>query len=186
MDYVYDEDYSYTTTGSDYFSNNESPEVNSTVLVTTLIISLVIFIFAIAIMWKIFTKAGQKGWKSIVPIYNMYVLFTISGLKGWLIFIPIVNGIFSLVCYFKLAKSFGKSAGFALGILFLPVIFLPMLAFGKSEYIGPNGEKQNSTNTETINNNAESNSVTSNPVNVSDLNQVGTPTEQNVNQNNNL
>lgn len=86
------------------------------------IVSLVVAVLAIIAMWKIFTKAGEKGWKSIIPIYNMVILFKISGLSPWLILvyfaavIPFVGWIATLaitiVSSIYLSKSFGKSTGF--------------------------------------------------------------------------
>ena len=32
--------------------------------------------------WKIFTKAGEKGWKVLIPFYNAYIAFKISGFKS--------------------------------------------------------------------------------------------------------
>ena len=50
--------------------------------------SIVVFslIFAILLIiagWKIFEKAGEKGWKILIPIYDLYILFKICGLKNW-------------------------------------------------------------------------------------------------------
>lgn len=39
--------------------------------------SLIIYILSVIGMWKVFTKAGESGWKSIIPIYNTYILFRI-------------------------------------------------------------------------------------------------------------
>ena len=114
-----------------------------------------IFVFAIAIiqivaMWKLYTKAGEKGWKAIIPIYNVVILFKISGLSPWLIlayltmFIPFIGWIVAIVLNaylaYSLAKSFGKDGGYAVGIFFLAPIFYMILAFGKSEYVGPSGK----------------------------------------------
>lgn len=44
---------------------------------------IALYVFLIIAGWKIFTKAGEKGWKSIIPIYNVYVLLKISGMKNW-------------------------------------------------------------------------------------------------------
>ncbi len=49
-------------------------------------------IFAIAVLvivgwWKIFEKAGEAGWKAIIPIYNVIVLLRISGKPWWWIFL---------------------------------------------------------------------------------------------------
>lgn len=56
-----------------------------------------------------------------------------------LLFVPIANIIISIMLYFKMAKSFGKDGGFAVGLLFLNIIFMPILAFGDASYIGPDG-----------------------------------------------
>lgn len=55
--------------------------------------------------------------------------------------IPLANIIFYIQLCIRTAKSFGKSGGFGVGLLFLPIIFYPILAFGNSEYIGPNGQR---------------------------------------------
>jgi Family of unknown function (DUF5684) len=50
-------------------------------------------------------------------------------------FIPFVNFVFMILLYVELAKSFGKGGGFAVGLLFLGFIFLPILAFGSAQYV---------------------------------------------------
>lgn len=144
---------------SSYYSNYPSSYGNvSAATATTLIGALMVWfviVLAIAIvqivaMWKLFTKAGEKGWKSIIPIYNLVILFKISGLSPWLLFvyfvaiIPFIGWIapiaLNAVLAYKLAKSFGKDAGWAVGIYFLAPIFYMILAFGKSQYVGPDGE----------------------------------------------
>ena len=101
------------------------------------IVWLAIVVLMIASFWKIFTKAGEPGWAAIVPIYNLIVLMKIIGRPAWwviLYFIPFVSFITWIVNSIDLAKRFGKSTGFALGIVILPFIFLPLLAFGDSSY----------------------------------------------------
>lgn len=90
--------------------------------------------------WKLFKKAGKPGWGCLIPFYNMYLLCDIvwgNGLYMLLLFIPFGNFVFGLVTLVKLAKVFGKSGGFAAGIIFLSPIFMMILGFGKSEYQGP-------------------------------------------------
>lgn len=104
---------------------------------TYIILILVIAVIMIIANWKVFTKAGKPGWASIIPLYNMYVMFEIAGMNGWmflLTFIPIVNIIIQIMLYLNLAKKFGKSTGFAIGLILLNPIFLLMLAFGNTEY----------------------------------------------------
>lgn len=113
-----------------------------------MVIVFAVLVVQIIAMWKLFTKAGQKGWKSLIPIYSTVVLFRIAKISPWLLllyltsFIPFIGWIviIALNAYFayKLAKAFGKDGGYAVGIFFLPVIFYMILAFGKSEYVGDN------------------------------------------------
>ncbi len=99
---------------------------------------LVIAVVMLISMWKIYSKAGQPGWAVLVPIYNMIVLLNIVRKPVWwilLMLIPFVSFIIVILIYLELAKVYGKSTGFGLGIIFLPIIFLPMLAFGDAQYV---------------------------------------------------
>lgn len=105
----------------------------------TLFISILIMAFFIFVYWIIFTKAGEEGWKSLIPIYNIYILYKITwgnGLIFLLLLVPFVNFIVGILTINKLSKCFGHGLGFTLGLLFLPIIFLPLLAFGDSRYEG--------------------------------------------------
>ena len=68
-----------------------------------LIISLVLVVLQIIAMWKLFTKAGEEGWKAIIPIYNLVILYKISGVSPWLLliflasFIPVIGSIAVLI-----------------------------------------------------------------------------------------
>lgn len=102
-----------------------------------------IAIIIIIAQWKIYEKAGQPGWASIVPIYNIVILLRIIGKPTWwllLMIIPGVNIIIGIWSTNLLAKSFGKDVGFTLGLIFLSIIFYPILAFGSAEYQGPVGD----------------------------------------------
>ncbi|MBO4395030.1 MAG: zinc-ribbon domain-containing protein [Eubacterium sp.] len=61
------------------------------------------------------------------------VFFLASGV------VSIVAAIFSLISMIKLGKSFGKEGGFLVGMFFVPFVFIPILGFGKAQYIGPDG-----------------------------------------------
>lgn len=104
------------------------------------LVSLAITVAIIAGFWKMFTKAGRKGWKAIIPFYNVYVMLQIVGRPGWwlvLFLIPVVNFIIAIVMNNDLSKSFGKGTGFTVGLIFLPFIFVPILGFGDAQYVGP-------------------------------------------------
>ena len=105
-----------------------------------LIIYLAIIVLVVAGWWRMFTKAGEDGWKAIIPIYDFLVLLKIIGREWWwllLSLIPIVNIVVWVVVSLDLAKSFGRGVGFAIGLIFLPFIFAPILGFGSATYQGP-------------------------------------------------
>ena len=118
----------------EYSTHGEAPSPVS------MIFGLLIALLVIVAMWKVFTKAGQPGWASIIPIYNIYIWCKIVGRPGWwviLMLIPFVNFIILIILSIDMAKSFGKGAGFGLGLAFLGIIFLPILGFGSAQYQGP-------------------------------------------------
>jgi hypothetical protein len=104
------------------------------------LIYLAIIVAIIAGWWKIFIKAGEDGWKSIIPIYNFIVILKIVGRDWWwviLMLIPIVNLIILIIVSLELARSFGRGTGFGIGLAFLSFIFAPILGFGSDTYKGP-------------------------------------------------
>ena len=103
-------------------------------------VGLLIFLAVVAGMWQIFTKAGEAGWKAIIPIYNLWVLLEIVGRPGWwiiLFFIPLVNIVIWLLVSLDLAKSFDHGTGFGIGLWLLPWLFYVILGWGESQYYGP-------------------------------------------------
>ncbi len=96
-----------------------------------------LMVIVIAGMWKVFTKAGEPGWAAIVPIYNGIVMLKMCGKPLWwiiLFFIPIVNLVAAILVCIALAERFGKGVGFAIGLVLLPFIFIPILGFGDATY----------------------------------------------------
>ncbi len=150
-------------------------------LAITIFICLVVGILKLIALYRLFEKAGEKGWKAIIPIYNSYVLTRltwdtkyfwislgvslcssliiqtntdISGNPNSLAaFIELSFWIFTIIMNIfyciKIAKSYGKSEGFAIGLIFLNTIFICILAFGKAAYIGPEGVKPKSAKSTT-------------------------------------
>ena len=105
--------------------------------------SLAAIIFGILViigMWKVFTKAGEPGWMSLIPFLNTYKLYKIAWGNGWLFLlglIPIVNIVVYIMVSIKMARAFGMGTGFAVGLILLPSIFYLILGFGDSVYYGP-------------------------------------------------
>lgn len=103
------------------------------------LISLALAVLVIVGLWKIFTKAGEEGWKSIIPFYNIYILLKIVGRPGWwliLYFIPFVNFIIAIIVSIDLAHSFGKGTGYGLLLFFFSPIMYAVLGFGDATYQG--------------------------------------------------
>lgn len=108
---------------------------------------LAIVIFMIVVKWKMYEKAGKPGWASIVPVYSTIVLFDIIGYKWYYIFllflggVPVIGGValmlFTISYSIKLAKSFGQSTGFGIGLALVNPIFVAIIAFDKDiKYVG--------------------------------------------------
>lgn len=101
----------------------------------------VFIVLYIVAYWKIFTKAGEAGWKSIIPIYNIVTALRIVGMSGWyvlLFLVPLVNFFMSITLAYKIAKAFG----YGVGMTILELIFgigLLIIGFGSAKYTAPEG-----------------------------------------------
>lgn len=121
-------------------STTTSSGISAAVLVPFILIYVAVIALMVVSLWKVFVKTGRPGWASIVPVYNIWVLLEIVGYPGWwalLSFVPVANIfpiVMTIVAYFKLAKLFGKSDGFAVCSIFFPLITMPILAFGSSTF----------------------------------------------------
>jgi Family of unknown function (DUF5684) len=107
-----------------------------------ILIYLAVMIAVVVALWKVFTKAGEPGWAVLIPFYNIIVMLKIVGKPAWwivLFFIPIANFVVAILIALEMAKSFGKTSGFGIGLLLLPIVFYPILGFGDAEYVGPGG-----------------------------------------------
>ena len=108
------------------------------------VVYFVIAIVALAGVWKTIDKTDQPGawallWLICFPIGTIPFLKATGRPTWWVVlfFIPIVNIIMWLILCMDLAKSFGKGAGYGVGLFFLPFIFFIMLGFGSDQYRGP-------------------------------------------------
>lgn len=134
-------------------------------LVTAFII-LPIYLILIVSEWKILEKAGEKGWKSLIPFYNLFISHHIVGMAHiWFILevifwfvelilelIPavpdmvelscgLVIGLFTIISEVihinRLCNCFKKPTSFKIGMIILPELFMPIIAFGNSVYTPP-------------------------------------------------
>ncbi len=103
------------------------------------VISLALVAAVMAGVWKVFVKAGKPGWGCLVPIYNIILILEMAGKPMWwivLLLIPLVSLIVMVLVNIEIAKKFGQSTGFGVGLALLPFIFYPMLGFGSARYQG--------------------------------------------------
>lgn len=120
----------------DMMSGGEAAAAGGIGLVA-LLIYVAIALLMIISLWKVFSKAGQPGWASIIPIYQTVVMLQVAGKPIWwiiLLFVPIANIVIAIMMLAGIAKNFGKGGGFVVGMLLLPIIFWPMLGLGSAEY----------------------------------------------------
>ena len=86
----------------------------------------------------VFRKAGLPGWAAITPGYNIYVLVVgvarLSLLWFILVLIPGIQFIAVILVNVEVARRFGRSEAFGLGLTLLGPIFYPILGFGKARY----------------------------------------------------
>ena len=131
-----------------------------------LVFAFIWWLLQIIANWNIFTKAGEAGWKSIIPVYSDYISYKIAWQPSyfWLVFVlgiitSVANGmvdpngtnttillivsliriilaIISILYCIKLSRAFGHGIGFAIGLMFLQPIFMLILGFGNDPYYG--------------------------------------------------
>lgn len=102
-----------------------------------IIVYLAVIVLVIAGLWKAFEKAGAPGWSAIIPIYNLYIMTKMGGKPAWwivLLLIPIVNLVVLILISIPIAKNFGKSDAFGVGMALLSFIFWPILGFGDARW----------------------------------------------------
>lgn len=108
-----------------------------------------IMLILIIANWKLFTKAGEEGWKCLIPIYNTYTTIKIafSGTKNYLIvatilslftgflgdswlvlLIALATVIINIYISFNFMKRY-TDTGMAVLSLFFPMIIYPIVAF---------------------------------------------------------
>lgn len=132
-------------------------------LVGIIIVLLIVAVLMVIASWAIFTKAGEPGWKSLIPVYSQYTMYKVAWNPNmfWVSFglsvlsnivtkvggdsiivtlisllISIASLVVSVMFLDKLSKAFGHGTGFTVGLFFLQPIFYLILAFGSSEYEG--------------------------------------------------
>lgn len=104
------------------------------------IIVLIVYVLMAIAGWKLFTKAGESGWKALIPIYNSWVFLRLGDQAGWwalVAFIPlvqIVSVVFMAIAAYNIGLKLGKEGWWVVLYLIVPIIWLFVLAFDKSTW----------------------------------------------------
>ncbi len=102
------------------------------------LIAVAAVVFYVICWWKLYTKAGRPGWAIFVPVYCAIELFNITwgnGVYFLYMLIPGINVLVILWSLLKFSEAYGHGVGYTLGLIFLPFVFIPVLAFGKSKHV---------------------------------------------------
>lgn len=137
-----------------------------------LILTFLYYVLLTVAQWKLFTKAGEKGWKALIPFYSMFVSHHLIGMRHiwfildiifWVIevILELIDGtpmwlertFFAVAIIFtimseifhisKLCYCYTKSELFGIGMFVCPPLFSLILAFDpKSEYHPPREHRE--------------------------------------------
>lgn len=134
------------------------------ILIILFLMAVLLLLLTIVGYWGIFCKAGEKGWKVLIPFYNEYLLFKMVSMTsgcfikwGCLLLYEVVSVtikegalldmlqlalpstafVMTVMLYHKLSRAFGHGIGYTIGILFLPFIFVPLIGVGRDRYTKP-------------------------------------------------
>lgn len=119
------------------------------------LIMIAVAVVCLVAKYKMFKKMGIDGWKSLIPMVSDYVQMEATGVnQKWLLVITFGSAIaaipflgwlayaaaaiyYSILMNVSLAKAFGKSTGFAVGLILLAPVFLIILGFSKdAKFVG--------------------------------------------------
>jgi len=105
----------------------------------------IVIALTIAGLWKIFEKAGENGWKALIPVYNYYIWLKILKRPWWWIFIFLIPGVgFMMIMVVSAITgvAFQKKKAWEMilsGLFFF--VYLPYLGFSKEKFQLPLSDK---------------------------------------------
>ena len=129
------------------------------------IFGLLLTAFRIYVKWVVLEKAGERGWKCLIPFYSTYIEYKLywNPLVFWLMFLSpvfilvsfawaynyssfvaaticVISSLLFAICEFilqiKKGKCFDQGGAFGIGLFFLNLIFSAILCFdSKCQYV---------------------------------------------------
>ena len=111
-------------------------------IVFVIILSLITYAVNAFLLAQVFKKAGLAQWIAWVPFYNMWKFLELGGQQGFwaaLSLVPIISYaslVFLYIATYKVGLSFGKEGWWVLLAIFVPTVWLAVLAFDSSQWHG--------------------------------------------------
>ncbi|PKP53997.1 MAG: signal peptidase I [Bacteroidetes bacterium HGW-Bacteroidetes-1] len=107
-------------------------------MIQLIIILPLLFTIPTVFAWQLFEKAGEKGYLTLIPFYNMYILLKIIKKPLWwyiFIIIPFINVFVYMLMLIELVKSFGKESFWEHFLSALvPFVYLPIIGMDKKSF----------------------------------------------------
>ena len=121
-----------------FASTGPSSGISKTSVLAIYLFTLLVVLLMYVAEWRMFVKAGQSGWKALIPFYSAYIQFKIAGLSGWWVLalmVPLLDIYAAVLLSLGTAERFGKGTIFAVpGLLVFSPIGYTYLGFGKAKY----------------------------------------------------
>ena len=93
-------------------------------------VTIIVWVLMVIAAWRIFKKAGEPGWKALIPIYNFYILYKIAGMKNWFWISILVSFCCSLVISLFGGVNFNEDGSLASGVNnFAVIIYCAQMIF---------------------------------------------------------
>lgn len=101
-------------------------------------IVLAIVIGLIAVEWILFERAGEPGWKVLVPFYGSFIMHKIAFGEDskWYWFLILVPG-YSFYMQYSFTRAYGYSNGMAILSVFFPTVLSIVMVLQDAPYGGP-------------------------------------------------
>jgi hypothetical protein len=128
-------------------TNNASLSTDELLGLVTFVLALVVLLYLVQsyLLGRIFRKAGIERWKAWTPIYNTWIMLKLGDQRGfWAIlalvpFINIISAIYLIIAMYHIGLRFGKDGLFVLWAIFLPLVWMALLAFDDSSWAETSG-----------------------------------------------
>jgi uncharacterized membrane protein len=120
-----------------------SPAFFMSMLLIGLLVIVVTYLIRSYFLGRVFKKAGVESWKAWVPIYNYWILNELGDQKGFwavLSLVPVLNivaVVYMYIAMYNIGLKFGKDSLFVLFAIFLPLVWVILLAIDSSKWNQP-------------------------------------------------